>query len=428
MNSKKKVIIQFNESNFNLINKYCDKFQLSNLKKILDLNEIKTSSEEVYEYLEPWIQWYSFYTGMPYKEHKTFNLGDCLKKNHTNFVEKYAHIKKVSAFSSMNLKPSCKYVTYIPDPWTEASAKGSFVDRLVSTNLRNIINENASLSLSPLSLLGILLLIGFPKNLTDLKVVFRSFRSFLNKDRSVLASCFDYFITKFSLKRIKYQQTDLSLFFLNGLAHVQHHYFLESEFVEGENPKWYSSGKDEVLSALKIYDSTFKKIFNELSADEYEIWIITGLTQDSYDEPFCYWRFKDHKNLLSKFLDKDFEVIPRMTRDFEIKLKNKKDMESVKKFLEDSIVKNFHYSQKAFENINITSESTIFASFSYNKNYDDVKLVYKNIEHNLDDNLNFIALKNAGHVQYGWAFTNAKIKKYDKKVPIWELSKIIMDT
>lgn len=427
MKSKKKIIIQFNESNFDLIHKYCKKFNLRNLKKIFDLNEIITSSEPVYEHLEPWIQWYSFYTGLSFKDHKTFNLGDCLKNDHDNFVENFALKNKVCAFSSMNLRPSDKYITYIPDPWTEASPKGKLVDRLVSSNLRNIINENASLNLSPKSLLGILFLIGIPKNLNDLKIIYKSIISFIKKDRSSLAACFDYFITKFSIKRTKEENSDLTLFFLNGLAHVQHHYFLNSEFVKGENPEWYSSGKDDVLIALQIYDQTFEKVFNEFPENDYEVWVITGLTQDSFDEPFCYWRFKEHHNLLSEFLDEEFEVYPRMTRDFEIKFVNKKDMKSIKHFLEHSIVKNLHYSQNAFENINVTSENSIFASFSYNKNYKDVKLIYENKELKLDDKLHFIALKNAGHVHNGWAYTNADIINRYEHVPIWELSKIIME-
>ena len=85
----KKYIVQFNEANFDLIKKYCSKYHLPSLNKILDLNSTNTSSESEYHLLEPWIQWYSFYTNLPFAEHKTFNLGDCLKNSHKNFLEDY---------------------------------------------------------------------------------------------------------------------------------------------------------------------------------------------------------------------------------------------------------------------------------------------------------------------------------------------------
>jgi len=36
----------------------------------------RTLSEEVYEHIEPWIQWVSVHTGKSYAEHKVFRLGD----------------------------------------------------------------------------------------------------------------------------------------------------------------------------------------------------------------------------------------------------------------------------------------------------------------------------------------------------------------
>lgn len=426
---KKRLVIQFNEANFDLIRKYCDKFDLVFLKKILHLNEIKTSSESKYEHLEPWIQWYSFYTGLSFQEHKTFNLGDCLKKDHKNFVDNHAkENKKVTSFSAMNLKPSDHFNTYIPDPWTESEPIGSSIDKLVSSNLKNIVNENASLSLTPKDILGLLFLVGVPTSYKDIRVLLGSLISFIKKDRSSLAAQFDYFITKYSLGRSKKEGSDLSLIFLNGLAHVQHHYFLNSEFVSGKNPSWYSKGEDDIYKALKIYDQVFSMIFKYSRINNCEIWIITGLTQKEYPEPFCYWRFKDHKSLISNFIDTEFEIFPRMTRDFEIKT-SKKNISLFKDFLENSTIfdKDKNYSN-AFTNINLTSDETIFASFAHNATSKRVSLNYNNKSVNLENELNFIALKNAGHISTGWAYTNKDIDDIYKHshIPIWDLNKIVM--
>ena len=70
---KKLLLIQLNELNFDLIKNYFRSNNLDNLKKINN-NIIKTYSEAKYNLLEPWIQWYSIYTGLSAKQHKVFRL------------------------------------------------------------------------------------------------------------------------------------------------------------------------------------------------------------------------------------------------------------------------------------------------------------------------------------------------------------------
>jgi hypothetical protein len=424
----KKYIVQFNEANFDLIKKYCSKYYLPNLNKILDLNSTNTSSESEYHLLEPWIQWYSFYTNLPFSEHKTFNLGDCLKNSHKNFLEDYA-VKgnKVGVFGAMNLRNSAHFKLYLPDPWTETHTNGGFGFDLVSFALNQIVNENAKLKLSFKSLAGLILLIGLPTDFLHLKMIFSSLISFIKKDRAKLAALFDYFIATYALRKSKKNNLDMTIFFMNGLAHIQHHYFLNSEFVDGTNPKWYCDNKDYFFEALKIYDLVFKKVFKTIDNNNGDLWTITGLTQESYANPFCYWRFVNHKNLLKNFLNTQFDVYPRMTRDFEIHVNKKEDIELVRDFLENAIIKELDgETTLAFINVDQTSEKSIFASFAYSGQNKDVNLFFNNIEHNLEDEIIFVALKNAGHDQRGWAFTNKKVELREKNIPIWKLSNHII--
>ena len=238
---KSKLILQFNEANFDIIYKYVQKYQFHSLKKFLNRSkEIYTTSEEKYENLEPWIQWYSFYSGKEYDKHGIYHLGDCLKKHHNLFSEQEAiKGKSVGVFGSMNMPPSKYYNIYIPDPWTNAKSDNSLSSRIVSSTMRQIINSNIKLNISLQHILGLCLLIGFPKSIIDIKMIFKSLLYFFTKSRENLASIFDYFFVKHSIKRILDENLDLSLIFLNGFAHVQHHYFLSSEFVNGKNPYWY---------------------------------------------------------------------------------------------------------------------------------------------------------------------------------------------
>lgn len=70
---KRKIILQFNEANFDLIKLYTGQYNLPALKKILSFPiSSGTTSELEYKNLEPWIQWYSFYTGFNYSSPKNY--------------------------------------------------------------------------------------------------------------------------------------------------------------------------------------------------------------------------------------------------------------------------------------------------------------------------------------------------------------------
>ena len=421
----KKILIQFNEANFDVIKKYCSSNKLPSLQKLLsNFKSIETSSEKEYKNLEPWIQWYSFYSNLKFEEHGVFNLGDCLKNNHDNFlINEASKGNKVGVFSAMNCRPDDSFHTYLPDPWTESKVKGSFSERVVFNVVKKLVNDNAKLKVSFKDLLGILFVVGIPMTIDDIVLLFKAINSLIKKDRALLASIFDYFYGKYCLRRTKKSDLDLSIFFLNGLAHVQHHYMLNSAHVNGKNPSWYSNSEDSLLQSLQIYDKFFKYVDNKYFKS-HEIWIITGLSQEAYPEPFIYWRFKNHKQLLEKLIKYNFSVYPRMTRDFEIHLEDPHDMENVLSILRDaSISKLDKYSGKAFCNIDVTSKKSIFASFAYSGSDSDAKLIYENKKILLSDEIDFVALKNGGHIQKGWAFTNKDIDIEAKPIPIWSLSK-----
>jgi hypothetical protein len=74
------LLIQLNEINFDLVDKYLLASKNLNLQ-ILDLLKInyksfETYAENKYENLEPWIQWASVYLGKDFDQHKIFRLGD----------------------------------------------------------------------------------------------------------------------------------------------------------------------------------------------------------------------------------------------------------------------------------------------------------------------------------------------------------------
>ena len=68
------ILFQFNEASEKLIRHYPELTTLNSM--IESTGFVRYGSEDVYENLEPWIQWVSFYTGKNFAEHKSFHLGD----------------------------------------------------------------------------------------------------------------------------------------------------------------------------------------------------------------------------------------------------------------------------------------------------------------------------------------------------------------
>ena len=430
LNKKNKFIIQFNEANFSLIKKYVDKYPLDGLKKILDLSTvIHTTSENEYDKLEPWIQWYSFYSNLKFSEHKVLHLGDCLKTSHKLFTEELSiNGNDVGIFGSMNLRPFYKYKIYIPDAWTNSRSDDSFSSRIITSTLKQIINKNTKLSLSMSNVIGIFLLIGIPRSLQSIKIIIKSLTSFFLKSRAELASLFDYFFTIYSLKRAVNNKLDISFIFMNGLAHVQHHYMLNSEFVGGTNPSWYvDKNKDPVLNSIKIYDELFKYLFKKYEKSS-EIWIITGLTQYPYENPMFYWRFDNHYKVLSNFLKFKFTVNPRMTRDFEIVVDNSENFIKVYDFLKNAKILDGRSVSSAFGHIDKVNNNSIFSSFIYEKEQKDICLSYNEITIPLYNLISFVAIKNGGHDNRGWVYSNKKEINDIDHTKIWNLSDLIFKT
>ena len=323
----------------------------------------------------------------------------------------------------MNLRPCHDYKIFIPDPWTETDSDKSYSSYYVNLAIKVLVNSNARLKLSYKSIFGLIILIGFPKKLKNIIVIIKILLSYVKKSRTNLASYFDYLYFKYAIRRIKKNNLNYSLIFLNGFAHIQHHYLLSSNEVTGSNPLWYDGGKDQVLESLKIYNTIFKNLEN---LNNMEIWIITGLSQDPQEKAIFYWRFKNHKNILEKFLNINFEVFTRMTRDFEIEYYEENDVLTIKKFLENSyLIDENHNITKAFTNIDISKKNRVFVTFAYNGENENVFLCWNSLSVSLKEKLDFVAIKNGKHNGNGWAFCNTNKDNIPRLVNIWDLNKYI---
>lgn len=421
------IIVQFNEANFDLIKKYVKKYpELSGFKNILSqFQEIKTESETEYEKLEPWIQWTSFHTGLSFDEHKIFHLGEGEKLLNKGIFFDLSKKYKTGIFGCMNQPPTGFEKAYIPDPWSSYSSDNSISSKAVHKASKYLINKNASLD-NPLKVAKELLIMFFSiKSLKKYKIMISAIYAFIIKDRATLASLFDSLFLLYAITRHLEDSIDLSAVFLNGFAHVQHHYMLSSEFIDSSNPSWYvSENKDPIFTSLKIFDN----IFNYMIKRNIKFSIVTALSQEPYPEPFIYWRFINHVNLLKKILPFEFQCHPRMTRDFHLVFNSSYEARSAKFILESSYIKCDEVRHPAFGYFDL-KDNTLFSSFIYSHQDKNVDLFSNNVKINLSKEIVFVALKNGGHVGNGWAFADPKmdLSNISSPLKIWDLNIIFYD-
>ena len=398
--NKKLLLIEMNELNFDFVKQYVNEFNLVNLEKIISKNNLVTKSEKKYEYLEPWIQWASVHTGMEALEHKIFRLGDITNVNLTQIFEKVENYGySVSCISPMNtINRLSKGNTFIPDPWTQTKSDDSWWGRNLSNMINQTVNDNSSGKLTVKSLFIIILsffrFVRLNKYYRSIKLAFLSIGKPWRK-----AIFFDRLIHEINLNLIKSKKPAFSTIFFNSMAHIQHHYLLNSKINNSnlKNPEWYIKSKyDPFFEGLIEFNDILKDYIN---LRDYEFIIATGLTQSHYNKLEFYWRIKDHKKFIDKVGIKYKFIHPRMTRDFLIEFNNKDEKK-------DAIYKLSKIYEKEskktiFNEIDERAES-IFVTLTYSDDLKKKILVFDEKEIYADNEITFVAIKNGEHSDKGF--------------------------
>ena len=151
---QKVILVEFNELCPSLLTKWMGTGELPNFKRLHDSSEVFVTAADETEpaNLEPWIQWYSVHTGLPYSQHRVFHLTDGPRASHQDIWNiLHGAGKKVWNCSSMNAKQfSFVGSAYLPDPWcTSEQSHPPELDvfhRFVSHQVREYSNAGQGLA------------------------------------------------------------------------------------------------------------------------------------------------------------------------------------------------------------------------------------------------------------------------------------------
>lgn len=220
----------------------------------------------------------------------------------------------------------------------------------------------------------------------------------------------DMFLYEIHKTLFKRKNPHFSTLFLNAGAHIQHHYFFNSPFVNSpdlENPSWYIGRRyDPLLEMLKVYDEMLSDLLDLPYA---EIIVATGLSQKPYEQLKFYYRLKNHASFLEEMGIEFANVVPRMTRDFLILFDTAEQALKAEQQLSKILVNN---KVKLFEEIDNRGKD-IYVVLTYPSEITDkTMLSYSGNEMLFGNLVTFVAIKNGEHQSKGFAYFSDGLSKF----------------
>ena len=206
----------------------------------------------------------------------------------------------------------------------------------------------------------------------------------------------EYLCIQFLIKTIKAKENFISIYFINSLAHVQHHYWYKKKYSK------------EIKYCLKYLDIMIEHIYKNKN---FNILIINGLSQkNAENEELCLYEQKSHSYLLNQ-LNINFHKIEKlMTNDAFIFFKNKKDTLKCREILMSMKFKN-----KNIFHVQIIDDKKIFYKTNFIKKVKKNDVIIGNdYELKFLDYFNFITLRRGIHSQNGDILSEKKI--FPKKI------------
>jgi hypothetical protein len=412
MVQRRLILVELNEINFDVVEKYLQHVDLPNLRLLIRSGGIRTRCESEYQNIEPWIQWVSVHTGKSFDDHRVFRLGDIVHHDLRQIFEVVEDMgMSVGCVSPMNATNRLRRPAYfLPDPWTRTAPDSSWWSRALTKAISQAVGDNSKARLAPSSALIIaiaLLRFGRVRHWLTYFSLIAGSRTRRWRGALVL----DLLLHDIHLSLFRRKQPNFSTLFLNAGAHIQHHYFLNSrplqEDVAIQNPEWYvSSGHDPVEEMLKLYDTILGEVINIPGAS---FLVATGLSQKRYDRLKFYYRLRDHASFL-RLARIRFNVIhPRMTRDFLVEFSTDADAAIAARQLSEICLSD---GQRLFGEIDNRGTS-LFVTLTYPHEISGATLVRvggKDIR--LKEHVAFVAVKNGMHQQDGFAYFSSDVSKF----------------
>lgn len=345
----KVLLLEFNELCPDLMNRWIGEGLLPNFKRLRDRSDVYLSRADVDEprYLEPWIQWYSLHTGLPYEVHKVFHLTDGPKADYEDiwsFLERNG--KRTASGGSMNVKGFVNDAFYLPDPWCTTEniwpASLDIYSKVVSRYVQEYTAGDVGLSLADYAKFGICLIRNGLRPTTVWSIVRQLISERIaGEPRSWRrVSLLDSLQLDLFRSLYKRYQPDFASFFLNSTAHFQHAYWRHMDPSVFE----HRPSSEELLAyghAIRFGYQQMDKILGDLVNlvdDRTLIVFATALSQQPFTKAESvggqlFYRPKNVTTLLASLDICPDDVQPTMTHQYMLRFSDRNQEEAARQRL-----------------------------------------------------------------------------------------------
>lgn len=291
--TNKIVLLEFNELCPPLLKRWMDAGLLPNFRRFAAQSSVfvTQADEPEGDSLNPWIQWYSVHTGLPYSAHRVFRLTDGLRQTHPDLwsVLSAAGVT-VGNMSSMNAAWSAqRRGFYVPDPWcgeqmpspNELAAYHTFVSQQVQGHSAGTGSRLGD------ALRFLRFMVGHGLRFKTVRtVVTQLLREIFTRgrvawQRASLLDLFQFDVFRHYLRRT---QPRFASFFINSTAHYQHCYWRHMEpeqFKIKPSPQEQAQYRDAILYGYQRMDALLEDFF-KLEQEGYTLILATALSQQPY--------------------------------------------------------------------------------------------------------------------------------------------------
>lgn len=335
------ILLEFNELCPSLMERFIQEGKLPNFQGFYEQSAIYTTdAEEKPPFLEPWIQWVTVHSGIPYSEHQVFHLDEGHKLNSKSIWDIVSEAGlRVWVCGSMNVTYNSPLNGYImPDFWSTKVSPNSPdllpYFRFVQKQVQEHTNDSVPLCLNDyLKFLGFMKSHGLSLD-TVVAIIQQLLREKTTKSfrwkRATIADKLQFDLFRSYYKKFK---PHFSTFFINSTAHFQHMYWRNLEpdkFLVKASIKEQAEYEKAILFGYQEMDKIIGEFFNLIDSNTTLI-LSTALSQQP-----CYtyeslggkhlYRPRKFENVL-KFagIDSKYVCSPVMAEEFHIRFESEQD-------------------------------------------------------------------------------------------------------
>lgn len=288
MSSRPVIVLEFNELTATLMDRFIAAGHLPHFAALRSQSQaFLTDANESQDDLEPWIQWITVHTGLPYSRHRIRNLGDSARLTAPAIWD---HVSAagdpVWVCGSMNgsYAPGLRGAV-LPDPWS-VNVKPNDESLLpyfnfVRTNVLEYTRDSMPLSARDIySFVSFMVRNGLTPD-TAGKLLRQLVQERVAPVRWRRASCLDMLQWDLFVNRYQQLRPRLSTFFVNSTAHYQHAYWRNMQpelFSLKPSDTEQKSLASAVLYGYRQMDTLVRKAM-QLAGDEAVLLFVSALGQ-----------------------------------------------------------------------------------------------------------------------------------------------------